>query len=250
MIKMKIGASTLGISGEKIEDNLEFFENLNLEYVEILHQYPSEKLDMEILNSYNLKYTVHSPIIDINIASLSSSISNASIKAIKESINLANDLNSEIVVVHPGTIPFLGKNYKKEIYLKSNESLKEINSYSNDLGVISTVENMPNIDVFIYKDLEKLNDFLETNDMFMTLDVGHGFTNNYSENQMYFDSIKHIHLSDNFGDDDSHMALGEGQINFKDIITEFNSKKFKGIYMIEVNDKNSIENSLKYLKKL
>lgn len=247
---MKIGASTLAISGEKIEENLEYFKKLKIEYLELLHQYPCEEIDYNILNSYDFKYTIHSPIIDINIASLSTAISSSSIHTIKSSIDLANKIDSEIVVVHPGTIPFPGRPYEKEIYDKSHESLKEITKYGDGLGVIAAIENMPNIEGFIYQDIDKLNDFLESNGMSMTLDVAHAYTVGYNENQMYFDSIKHIHLSDNFGDDDSHLPLGEGKINFKEVIRKFQSKNYKGIYMIEVNNKKAIEKSLEYLKKI
>lgn len=43
--------------------------------------------------------------------------------------------------------------------------------------------------------------------MFMTLDIGHANHIGYATNQMYFDCIKHIHMHDNFGDDDSHLAF-------------------------------------------
>jgi len=247
---MKIGASTLGFYGKNIENNLEFFENLNIEYVEILHQYPCEDINFELLNSYNLKYTVHSPIIDINIASLNSDILNTSIQSIKKSINLANHLDGYIVVVHPGTIPFLAKSFEKEAYNTSHKSMIEINKYSRDLGVSVAIENMPNIEGFLYKDLEKLNEFLTTNEIAMTLDVGHGYTAKFSENQMYFDSVKHIHLSDNFGDNDSHLSLGDGKIKFKRVINKYKGKKYNGIYMIEVANKESIEKSLKFLKNM
>ena len=42
---------------------------------------------------------------------------------------------------------------------------------------------------------------------------------NYGE--ALFDSIKHIHAHDNYGDDDSHLALGEGSIDLKHIINKF-----------------------------
>jgi sugar phosphate isomerase/epimerase len=247
---MKIGASTLSVYGENFENSLEFFEKFNLEYVEVLHQYPSEEINIEILNSYNLKYTVHSPILDLNIASLNNTISKCSINDVKKSIDLANKLNSEIVVVHPGTIPFLARQFEKKVYNKSAESIKEIGDYAKDLGVLATIENMPNIEGFIYKDIVKLNDLLTSFEMYMTLDIGHAYTSGFSKNQIYFDSIKHIHLSDNFGSDDEHLALGEGSIDFKAIIDIFESKNYDGIYMIEVNDKDSVEKSLKYLKKL
>ncbi|WP_409200257.1 sugar phosphate isomerase/epimerase family protein [Methanobrevibacter sp. DSM 116169] len=247
---MKIGASTLSIYGEDIEQNLKYFESLNIEYLEILHQYPCEEINTEVLNSYNLNYTVHSPIIDLNIASLNTYIYKSSIEAIKSSADFANKIDSEILVVHPGIIPYLARDYEKEVYEKSHPAIKEISKYCDDLGITAAIENMPNIEGFMYQDIEKLDEFLKSYNLAMTLDIGHAYTAGYSENQMYFDSIKHIHMSDNYGDNDSHLALGDGEIDFNNIINVFKKKNYNGIYMIEVNNTDYLEKSLEYIKKL
>ena len=67
---MKIGASTLAGLHESLEDILDFIENLGLEYAEVVHQFPYENIDADFLESYNLKYSIHSPFMDVNIASL------------------------------------------------------------------------------------------------------------------------------------------------------------------------------------
>ena len=108
---------------------------------------------------------------------------------------------------------------------------------------------MPNFESMIYQDMTKLNEILVEFDMGMTLDIGHAHHSKIPENEMYFDSIKHIHIHDNMGDDDTHLPLGEGNIQFKDIINTFEDKNYDGIYMIEVNNKDSIKKSLEYLKK-
>ena len=87
--------------------------------------------------------------------------------------------------------------------------------------------------------------------MYMTLDVGHSLINSFQENELYFDRVKHIHLSDNFKDKDSHLGLGNGAIDFKTVINLFEKNSYDGIYyVIEINDKNSIESSFELLKKL
>lgn len=43
---MKIGASTLAGINDKLEDSLEFIEELGLEYAEILHQYPNQDINI------------------------------------------------------------------------------------------------------------------------------------------------------------------------------------------------------------
>ena len=136
----------------------------------------------------------------------------------------------------------------EEIYKVADNSIKELGKYSEDLGVNTTIENMPAFENMIYQDMKKLDETLVEFDMGMTFDIGHAHHSGISPDETYFDSIKHIHAHDNMGDDDSHLALGEGNIQLNDIINTFEKKNYNGIYMIEVNDKDSIKKSLEYLK--
>ncbi len=145
---------------------------------------------------------------------------------------------------------FLARGYIDKVLVKCRESLITCENYAKDLGVNIAVENMPNIDDFLYKDINELNKLLINLDIGMTLDVGHAGVNGFLENDMYFDSIKHVHLSDNNHDHDMHYALGEGSIDFKAVIKNFEENNYDGIYVIEVNDKESVLKSLEYLEKL
>lgn len=247
---MKIGVSSLSVYKENILNNLEFIERLNIDYFEILNDYPNTEINTDSLKSYNLKYTVHSPFIDLNLASLNKNIQKLSIAEIKKSIDLARELESEIVVVHPGNVPFLSRPFGKETLAKSRESIKVCGDYGEDLGVTVAIENMPNIDGFLYQNIYGLNELLEELEMNMTLDVAHAATAGYKENELYFESIKHIHLSDNNHEFDEHLPLGEGSINFKAIIDIFKKNRYDGIYTIEVNDKESVLKSVEYLKNI
>ena len=247
---MKIGASTLAGIEYSLENTLEFIESLGIEYAELVHQFPTENIDVEILESFNLKYSIHSPFMDVNIAAVQEKSRLNSVEQIKDSIDLANRINAEAVVVHPGLASFLAKKYfLDKVYEYSNESIKELGEYGKDLGVLTTIENMPIFDAMIYHNIEDLNDLLTSLDMSMTLDIGHAVHAGYSEDEMYFDSIKHIHIHDNFGDDDSHHALGEGSIDLNHIVNTLENKNYDGIYIIEVNDYDSIKKSYEYMKK-
>ncbi len=247
---MKIGASSLAGIEKPLEETLEFIENLGLEYMELVHQFPSEYIDIDMLESYSLKYTIHAPFMDVNIASVQEKSRLNSIEQIKESINLANELNCEAVVVHPGLTSFLpNKYFPEKVINAANNSIKELGEYSKDLGVLTTIENMPDFPSMIYKNMEDLNDLLVSLDMSMTLDIGHANHVGYSPEAMIFDSIKHVHAHDNFGDDDAHLALGEGSIKLNTIISTLENNNYNGIYIIEVNDFDSIKKSYEYLKK-
>ena len=58
---MKIGTSTLAGLENGLENTLEFIENLGREYAELVHQFPSEHATADLLESYNLKYSIHAP---------------------------------------------------------------------------------------------------------------------------------------------------------------------------------------------
>ena len=247
---MKIGASTLAGIEFELEKTLDFIENLGIEYAELVHQYPAEFIDSEILESYNLKYSIHAPFMDVNIASPQDQSRLNSIAQIKSSIDLANEIDAEAVVVHPGLISFLANKYfKKEVYEFANQSIKEIGDYAKNLGVMATIENMPNFEPMIYQNIADLNQLLVENEMHMTLDIGHANHVGYAPDEMIFDSIKHVHVHDNLGDDDSHLPLGEGSIDLKYIINTLESKNYDGIYILEVNDYDSIKKSYEYMKK-
>ena len=247
---MKIGASTLAGIEFELEKTLDFIENLGIEYAELVHQYPAEFIDSEILESYSLKYSIHAPFMDVNIASPQDQSRLNSIAQIKSSIDLANEINAEAVVVHPGLISFLANKYfKKEVYEFANQSIKEIGDYAKNLGVMATIENMPNFESMIYQNIVDLNQLLVENEMHMTLDIGHANHVGYAPDEMIFDSIKHVHVHDNLGDDDSHLPLGEGSIDLKYIINTLESKNYDGIYILEVNDYDSIKKSFEYMKK-
>ena len=247
---MKIGASTLAGIEDKLESVLEFIEGLGLDYAELVHQFPTENIDEELLGSFNLKYSIHAPFMDVNIAALQEKSRTNSIDQIKSSMDLANKIDAEAVVVHPGVTSFLpNKYFRKEVMNFANESMIEIGKYADDLGVLATFENMPSFNTMIYDNIYELNEFLISNDLSMTLDIGHANHAGYSPDEMIFDSIKHIHMHDNFGDDDAHLPFGEGSIDLKCIYHKLQQKNYDGIYIIEVNDYDSIKKSYEYMKR-
>ena len=251
---MKIGASVFDIMNTSLEENLEFFDNnKHIDYVELCHDYPYENMNdnkelIDLLNSYSLKYTIHSPLIDTNIASLNSTIVEASISEMKGSIDLANKIDSDIVVIHPGKISFQAIGQEEKVYEIAKNSLKEIGKYGEDCGVYPCIENMPNIEGFMYKDINHLNQTLEELDLPMTLDIGHAHHAGFSPKEIYFDRIKHIHVHNNYGDDDTHNQLNEGTFNVNEFFDIFIDKKYDGIYMLEMFNKDFIEKSIEYLK--
>ena len=253
---MKIGASMLATEKITMKEALDYFEsNRYIEYVEILHDYPYRGINedneiIDLINSYSLKYTIHSPFIDLNIASLNSALAKLSVEEIKRSIDLANMIDSDIVVVHPGIVSFSGRGKEDIIYEIAKDSLKDIGDYARQNNVNACIENLPKIEGFMYQDINHLNETLAELELPMTLDIGHAHTAGFAPDEIYFDSIKHIHVHDNPGDDDTHLSLGEGTFALNEFFDIFARKDYDGIYMLELYSIDSIEKSLEYMKNL
>ncbi|WP_414469384.1 sugar phosphate isomerase/epimerase family protein [Methanobacterium sp. ACI-7] len=248
---MKIGVSTLALFPMPLDEIFEYLESIKVEYVEIMKEYPYHKIDPELVNSYNLKTSVHSPLSDINVASLNESVREASIKEIKESIDIASQINASVVVAHPGHAPFLSRSFRDEIMQICFKSLKECQEYAKDQDIELCIENMPDMEGMICNDLEELYELTSKIGTPMTLDVGHAHNMGLSIDEIFkYDSIGHIHLSDNDGSFDNHDALGTKNIDFKSLFKGLKKIKFDGICVIEVKEKEEILESFNYIKSI
>lgn len=248
---MKIGVSTLALFPMSMEEILNYLESIKVEYIEIIKEYPYDSIDPELVNSYNFKTSVHAPLSDINIASLNESIRKTSIKEVKSSMDLASEIDASVVVVHPGQMAFLARKFEQKGMKSSLNSLKECSEYADELGIKMCIENMPDMEGLLCKDLNELNGIVQEINVAMTLDVGHAHNMGLSIDEMLnYDTIGHIHLSDNDGSFDSHDAIGSKNIDFKSLFEGLKKMKYNGILTIEVKERDEILKSLNYIKKL
>ena len=248
---MKIGVSTLALFPMSLKEILDYLESINVKYCELMLEYPYNEIDPDLVNSYSIKTSIHTPLSDVNIASLNESIRKASVEEVIKSINLASKVGSEALVVHPGHMAFLARKFQEKIRENSLISLKECSRFAEERGIKLCVENMPDMEGMICKDLDELNELVQEIGALMTIDVGHAHNVGISIGEILkYDNIGHIHLSDNDGSFDNHNAVGSKDIDFKSLFEGLNKKKFDGIFVIEVTNRDEILESLDYIKKL
>ena len=246
---MKIGISTLALYPEKLENILGRLEELNVDFCEIINEYPYHQVKSDELDSFNIKTTIHAPLSDINLASPNQAIRKASIQQMKRSMDLALSLDAEVVVVHPGQMPILGRDLEEAVLRYNRESLAECAVYAADCGVNMCVENMPRIDGLLFQDLDELDRLVKDIGAQITLDVGHAHNNFIPTKDMLKSSrVKHVHLSDNDGTFDQHHALGSADIDFKSLIDDLQKMNYQGILVVEVKGAADVKPSLSYLQ--
>jgi sugar phosphate isomerase/epimerase len=171
--------------------------------------------------SYGLKYSVHAPFADINIASPSKPMLKATLTRLEKSISYSSNLNAYLWVFHPGLKTGISMFYPGMDWLQNLKTVQLLIKIAGDYGVKIVIENVPEPYPFLMKSVEDFAKFYEEidEDIGLAFDVGHANLNGQIERFLEFfaDKIVHIHAHDNFGKSDQHLGIGYGNIAWKNV---------------------------------
>ncbi|MDD4137049.1 MAG: sugar phosphate isomerase/epimerase [Methanoregula sp.] len=172
----------------------------------------------EILATTKLGASVHAPYGDLNLATLNDPIWRESIRQLCSCIEHAAALTDR-VTIHPGYISPIGKMMPEKVWALQKEALRQIGRCASEHGVLACLENMISFKEFLCRAPEELIGMTEGIDgIGMTFDFGHANTvGKVSEFLRYVDKASHIHIHDNHGMSDEHLALGEGTIAWETV---------------------------------
>ncbi|MDI6643973.1 MAG: sugar phosphate isomerase/epimerase [Methanobacteriaceae archaeon] len=238
---MKIGFSTLALFMNSFEKFLEKGSEDGFNLMEILCEGPywprnvmsMDKGELEVFSSYDMEVYLHSPTIDLNPASLNPGIRNETLLQLKETIDLAAEIGSEAVTTHPGMIHRLEDRIRLLAMEYAIETLQSASEYANERGIKFSIENMPGRSVYFCNNSLEHQNFTKRCQCHATLDVGHANTTQDVESFFKMNNILYYHISDNNGEKDEHLSLGEGKLNLNLL------KGLKNV-IIELNDYNNI----------
>ena len=256
MPQPKIGLSMLYTLSEPFDAMLKQLNTSPTQYVEVvddgwhtLSKKRVAKLD-EVARSLGLKYSVHSPFADTNVASPSKDVLRVTMKRLKQSMKYAYDLDAYLWVFHPGSKSGISAFYPGADWQQNRQSIIELEKTASDLGLKIAMENMPEKYNFLMKTPDDFIRFYEeTNleDVNIVLDTGHA--NLEGQIQPFLERlhkrIAHVHISDNHGVTDEHLGLGNGSIDWQQFAKMIKQTSFSGTVLTE-----SVFNAIETLKKL
>lgn len=249
-----IGVSSTEFSAYRFDEVIaevsKVFEHWEI-FAEAEHRLPTvESLFREMMPSYNLSYSIHAPISDINIASLNERIREDSILEILTTAETAASLGIELITIHPGLTSMSVPYMEEKAMEKAKRSLSSIDRISSQYGVTIAVENMPSFPFMLGHTAEEMNELIGSTNLGFCLDIGHGNTTGQTDEliKTFRDRLVNIHIHDNHGEMDEHLTLGEGDIDFKSIISSL--KGYTGNYVIESKSFPSAVESQDYLRPL
>jgi len=172
----------------------------------------------EMLETTGLGASVHAPYGDLNIATLNDPIWRESIRQLCSCIEHAAPLTDR-VTIHPGYISPIGKMMPEKVWGLQKEALRQIGRCASEHGVLACLENMISFKEFLCRSPEELMGMTEDIDgIGMTFDFGHANTVGKVDDFLtYVDKASHIHIHDNHGVSDEHLALKAGTINWEKV---------------------------------
>jgi sugar phosphate isomerase/epimerase len=192
-----------------------------------------EKGFADATSPFDLKFSAHCPLSDINIGSLNPRLRDVSVREVVNAISSASRMNMSVCTVHPGYLSSIGMLDKQSVVAKTRESLKIVEAASKEYGVKVALENMPNMGAMTMgRTPEELYPLLEGIELGVCFDVGHANTNKAVDAWLKHKAdFLNVHIHDNLGDYDAHLPIGLGNVDFKKVVAALSD--YKGLMVIE-----------------
>ncbi|MDI6917144.1 MAG: sugar phosphate isomerase/epimerase family protein [Thermoplasmatales archaeon] len=230
---MKIGISSPNFSLIGFEEILEkiskYFDRWEVVAEGKHYLWDIKEKFLEITPSYNIVFSVHAPLSDINIASLNPEMRKEAIRQINETIKISSDLGINLITMHPGHFSPLGALVPDEVKKINKGSVKQISKTAEEYNITIALENMPNQRITTCHSLKELLEIADNN-VEICFDIGHANTNNNIHDFLDYGEFANVHIHDNFGKDDSHLVIGKGNIDFRNVLKKL---RYNGFLIIE-----------------
>ncbi len=202
------------------------------------------------LQEQGLSTTLHAPFTNFNPGSSKKRTRNTSLQIADVSLLLAEKLHAQRIVFHPGLVPgCTGK--KLDIWLQNNRTFwPEFLAHAAEFDCTICIEN-------IYEStpdpLIKLFSMIDSPQLGHVFDIGHWnlfgsekLVNWLNEMAPY---LKHMHLHDNHGERDEHLAIGQGYVPFSTLFNWLQTANLLPTITLENHTLPEVEQSLKLINK-
>ncbi len=251
---MTIGISCTSFSANPIEDWIipifEEFDHWEI-FSEAFHSVLYHAREMEdILPSYDMSYSIHSPICDVNIAAISDCMREASLNEIIRTAELASNLDIRTITVHPGLSSLAVAGMEPHAMEVVKDSMKLLEKAAEEYGVVMAIENMPSVPYFLGRTAAQLAEIIDGTNLSVCFDIGHAHTMGEIDAMIdrFSDRLANVHIHDNNGDRDAHMTIGDGNIDFEHVLKRLSG--YRGNYIIESRSFESAVESQSRLESL
>lgn len=247
---MRYGAMNFPIL--PVISELDAFAEMGFDYLELAMDPPmahhrtihEQRRDIKNrLERHGMGLVCHLPTF-VYSADLTPALRLASVDEICRSLEVAAELGAEKAVLHPGGARGMAALVPEMARSLAFESLAAIVRAAARLQIPICIENMfPAYGAFSEPgEFDAV--FTRFPDLAMTLDTGHGWVGDDRGDRLatfvrkFGPRIQHLHISDNHGRIDEHLAPGKGTIDFAALMSALKAAGYTGTVTLEIFEKD------------
>lgn len=222
-------------------ESIEFSISENLEHLDTkIFEYRNKLDALQITD-----LTIHGPFLDLNPVSWDSGIREISARRFAQSYDAALQLGAKKIIFHTC--------YISMVHMVQGWPQMMANFWNRFL---ETRTEIPVLLENVYdpspEPIREIKDLVDAPNFSLCLDIGH--VNCYSKIPIqewldcFGDTIGHVHVHDNDGSRDAHLALGEGSLPITDVLTALQKNAPKATYTIECASPEAVLKSFDVLR--
>ncbi len=195
--------------------------------------------------------TLHAPFHDLIPGALDPLIREASRTRLRQAFDLIEVFQPQSIVCHPGYEVRMFMGHEEEWLEHSAATWTELGDRAAAAGTVVMLENVYEVEPGM---LAALLTRLDPGRVRCCLDVGHlqAFGNGDFTQwlEALWPRVGQLHLHDNDGGDDAHLALGQGTVPLAYVLDFLASRGVQPLVTLEPHQENSLEPSLTYLAEI
>jgi sugar phosphate isomerase/epimerase len=206
-------------------------------------------IELKKLLDYNPQLSIHAPFMDLSPGAVDLEIRKITMKRFSDTLDIAEILQPKVIVFHSGYDKWR-YDQRVDIWLEGSiKTWQPINTRAADMGVNIAIENIFEDDP---ENLMLLAKELNSDNFGICFDTGH--FNLFSKLPLsewlakIKPYIKELHLHDNHRYADQHLAIGDGDFDFKTLFMELEG--INCIYTIEAHTVEDVKKSVERLNRL
>ncbi|MDO4275834.1 MAG: sugar phosphate isomerase/epimerase [Eubacteriales bacterium] len=189
--------------------------------------------------------TIHGPFLDLNPVSFDSLAAQAAQERFAQAYEAARQLHAQKIIYHTCRIPLVCyvEGWAERMADFWNSFLEK--HWEVPVAIENVFDEAP----------EPIADFasrIQAANFSLCLDFGHINYASGTPADQWLDVLGpwagHLHLHDNHGKSDDHLALGKGNINWKKVLEQINSMSLSNSITIENSTPEDFRTSLEYCR--
>jgi len=197
------------------------------------------------------RITLHGPFQDLLPGALDDGVLAASRRRLRQAFRLLPVFQPEAVVCHLG---YEARHYhwdREEWLARSQDTWRELAGAAAAHGVVVRLENVYETEPELFLELIQR---VSAPNLEVCLDVGHLLAFGGGDFPRWLEiltpAVGQLHLHDNDGRGDTHLALGAGRVPLAEVLEYFAARGRRPLVTLEPHQEGTLEPSLEHLARL